>query len=109
MEPDRRSCLTRRRINHPWWNIKKRIWTPSRLIWLGLGIALVLTLLVTVLQRSGNERLSVDSTRLTVSRVSMGEFREYYPFDGTVVPETSVFLDVEEGGQVEEIHTEGVG
>jgi HlyD family secretion protein len=37
----------------------------------------------------------------------MGEFREYYPFDATVVPETSVYLDVEEGGRVEEIHMEG--
>ncbi len=87
--------------------IKKKTWTPGRIVWLGLGIALVGTLLIMVVQRSGNERLSVDSTRLTVSRVSMGEFREYYPFDGTVVPETSVFLDVEAGGQVEEIHTEG--
>lgn len=87
--------------------IKKKTWTPGRIVWLGLGIALVGTLLIMIVQRSGNERLSVDSTRLTVSRVSVGEFREYYPFDGTVVPETSVFLDVEEGGQVEEIHTEG--
>lgn len=87
--------------------IKKKVWTPGRIIWSGLGVALVLGLLTLVMQRSGNERLTVDASRLTISRVSMGEFREYYPFDGTVVPETSVFLDVEEGGQVSEIHTQG--
>jgi HlyD family secretion protein len=37
----------------------------------------------------------------------MGEFREYFPFDGRVEPETTVFLDIEEGGRVEEILVEG--
>jgi HlyD family secretion protein len=39
--------------------------------------------------------------------VKRGEFLEYYPFDGTVEPATSVYLDVEEGGRVEEILVEG--
>jgi HlyD family secretion protein len=60
-----------------------------------------------VFQRSDTSRLSVDSSRLSVSTIQTGEFREYYPFDGTVVPETSVYLDLEEGGRVEEIFTKG--
>ena len=36
-----------------------------------------------------------------------GEFREYYPFDGTVQPAVSVYLDVEEGGRVEQIVDDG--
>src|SRR6185437_4879015 len=31
----------------------------------------------------------------------------YYPFDGTVQPATSVYLDVEEGGRVEAVYVEG--
>jgi HlyD family secretion protein len=34
-------------------------------------------------------------------------FLDYYPFDGTVQPATSVYLDVEEGGRVEQIIDDG--
>jgi HlyD family secretion protein len=44
---------------------------------------------------------------MTFSKVGYGEFREYYPFDATVEPVTSVFLDVETGGRVEQIFAEG--
>jgi HlyD family secretion protein len=87
--------------------IEKPTWSPGRLA-LGAAAAVALvTLVVVVLQRSGTSRLTVDPTRLSISRVAIGEFREFYPFDGTVVPETSVYLDVEEGGRVEAILTEG--
>ncbi|MGP1609585.1 MAG: hypothetical protein ACTS5G_02680, partial [Burkholderiales bacterium] len=70
-------------------------------------VAVIVVLGVAVFQRSDASRLSVDSSRLSVAKVQTGEFREYYPFDGTVVPETSVYLDLEEGGRVEEIFTKG--
>jgi HlyD family secretion protein len=38
--------------------------------------------------------------------VRYGEFLEYYPFDGAVEPATSVYLDVEEGGRVDEVLAE---
>lgn len=79
-----------------------RRWWPLGLGLLGLG-----ALAFTVYDRSGVSRLSVDPARLTVATVGVGQFREYFPFDGTVVPETSVFLDLEEGGRVDEILSEG--
>lgn len=81
----------------PW-----RRWWPLALVFAGVAL-----LAGTVYERSGVSRLSVDPQRLTVAEVSVGQFREYFPFDGTVVPETSVFLDLEEGGRVDAIHTEG--
>ncbi len=60
-----------------------------------------------VLSRSSGTRLSVDPGRLTMAAVQNGEFLEYYPFDGTVEPATSVYLDIEEGGRVDEIFVEG--
>ena len=85
--------------------IQKSVWSPGRigLIALGLVLALVAVLLW---QRSSTSRLTVDPARLTLSQVGIGEFREYFPFDGTVVPQISVYLDVEGGGRVEEIFTE---
>jgi HlyD family secretion protein len=59
------------------------------------------------MSRSGSWHLRVDSSRLTTAQVHEGAFLEYYPFDGTVEPATSVYLDVEQGGRVEEIVAEG--
>ena len=67
----------------------------------------VLVLGYLVMMRSGETRLSVDPTRLTIARVETGEFRDYFPFDGVVEPVTTMYLDVEEGGRVEEILVEG--
>jgi HlyD family secretion protein len=57
--------------------------------------------------RTGSSRLRVDSTRVTTAVVEKGLFSEYYPFDGSVEPATSVYLDVEQGGRVEKIFVEG--
>ena len=37
----------------------------------------------------------------------IGEFLEYIPINGVVTPKTTVFLDIEEGGRVDEIFVEG--
>jgi HlyD family secretion protein len=67
----------------------------------------VLVLGYVVAMRSGETRLRVDPTRLTLAAVETGEFRDYFPFDGVVEPVTTMYLDVEEGGRVEEILVEG--
>jgi len=68
-------------------------------------VALALGLLVVM--QSGETRLRVDPTRLTLAMVETGEFRDYFPFDGVVEPVTTMYLDVEEGGRVEEIFVDG--
>lgn len=69
--------------------------------------ALALVLAYVLLTRTGASRLKVDPARMTTAQVARGRFREYYPFDGRVEPETTVFLDIEEGGRVEEIFVDG--
>jgi HlyD family secretion protein len=87
--------------------IEKKSWPLSR--WLVTGGAALFALIVTwgVMSRSGSSRLSVDPSRMTTAVVKNGEFHEYYPFDGTVEPATSVYLDIQEGGRVDEIFVEG--
>ena len=79
--------------------IEKKRWSVGRII--------LIFFIYLIVSRSGTTRLKIDPTRMTVSQVKYGDFREYYPFDGTVVPVTSVYLDIEEGGRVEEIFVEG--
>lgn len=87
--------------------IKKKIWTPGRIIMIVVACAFITFLTYQVTTRSGKSRLKVDPSRMTISKVENGEFLEYYPFTGTVEPVTSVYLDVEEGGRVDEIFAEG--
>src|SRR5687768_7450718 len=74
-----------------------------------IGAAALLMALIAwqVVSRASSSRLSVDSTRITTGLVKRALFREFYPSDGTVQPATSVYLDVEEGGRVDEILVEG--
>jgi HlyD family secretion protein len=74
-----------------------------------IGALSVLGVLVAwqVVSRAGSSRLAIDPTRITTGIVQRALFREFYPSDGTVQPATSVYLDVEEGGRVDEILVEG--
>ena len=87
--------------------LERKRWTPARLVMLGVGALALVTVIQLVSARSGSTQLDVDPTRLTTAMVEHGEFRDYYPFDGRVEPVTTVYLDVEEGGRVEEIFVAG--
>jgi HlyD family secretion protein len=79
----------------------------KKLIPIAVGFIVLAFLAFEVISRSGTTRLRVDSSRMTISQVKYGDFLEYYPFDGTVIPLTPVYLDVEQGGRVDEILVEG--
>lgn len=87
--------------------IERRRGPSAGMIALSVVVVFVLVLAYVVITRSGETRFRVDPTRLTTALVETGEFRDYYPFDGTVEPVTTMYLDVEEGGRVEEILVEG--
>lgn len=80
-----------------------------RMQWVLIGAAVLVAVFIAwqLVSRAGSSRLRVDTTRLTTAVVEKGVFREYYPFDGTVEPAISHYLDVEQGGRVEQIHVEG--
>jgi HlyD family secretion protein len=87
--------------------IEKKNWPPRRIaIFAGAGIG-ILVLASLVIANSGKTRLNIESERLSVVQVKQGEFQEYVPINGTVQPQATVFLDLEEGGIVEKIYVEG--
>jgi HlyD family secretion protein len=87
--------------------LEKKRGPSARTIALVGVVALVLGLAYLLIVRSAESRLRVDPTRMTTAMVEVGQFRKYYPFDGRVEPVTTVYLDIEEGGRVEEIFVEG--
>ena len=87
--------------------IEKKGWSIRRQAVMGAVALLTALIAWQVMSRAGSSRLGVDSTRITTGLVKQDLFREFYPSDGTVQPATSVYLDVEEGGRVDEILVEG--
>jgi HlyD family secretion protein len=86
--------------------LERKRFPPARIALL-CGVAFALVVMLWLATRSGASTLSVEPTRLTTATVEQGEFRDYYPVDGRVEPATTVYLDVQEGGRVEEILVSG--
>jgi HlyD family secretion protein len=87
--------------------IQKKFWTPGRIGWIVCLLVIIVSMAYLFASRSGKPRLKVDPSRMTFSKVGYGEFREYYPFDAKMEPVTSVYLDVESGGRVDQVIAEG--
>jgi HlyD family secretion protein len=87
--------------------IEKKGWSARRWIVMGVLTLLAALLVWQLAQRTQHTRLTIDPSRITTGTVKWGQFLEYYPVDGTVEPAVSVYLDVDEGGRVDEIVAEG--
>ena len=87
--------------------IERKRFPPARIALLGGGALVIATMLFLIASRSGGTTLRVEPTRLTTAKVAHGEFRDYYPVDGRIEPATTVYLDVQEGGRVEQISVAG--
>ena len=55
---------------------------------------------------TGKSKLNVDTERITISEIKEGAFQEFIPVNGVVLPITTIYLDAEEGGRVEEKYAE---
>jgi HlyD family secretion protein len=55
---------------------------------------------------SGKSKLNVDTERLMISEVTKGPFKEFIPINGVVMPITTIYIDAQEGGRVEERYVE---
>ena len=86
--------------------IEKKTWTTKRI----LGIAGILGLGVLIYMAykssSGKSKLNVDTERLMISEVTKGPFKEFIPINGVVMPITTIYIDAQEGGRVEERYVE---
>src|ERR1700754_1828462 len=82
-------------------------WSQKRIaLFAGAGVGALMLVYVAV-ANFGRSRLSIESAHLSVSPVTRGEFKEYVPINGTVQPNTTVYLDLEEGGIVAKIYIQG--
>ena len=86
--------------------IQKRKWNSKKVFTiLGMGVLLLL-IAASYYYTSGKPKLSIDSERLSISEVTKGAFKEFIPVNGVVLPLTTIYLDAQEGGRVEEKYAE---
>jgi HlyD family secretion protein len=83
---------------------KKVFWTRQRFMMVGAIVAFVMLVGYALSTTTGGRKLNVDIERVTISTVEFGPFQEMVSATGNVFPRTSVFLDAEEGGKIDEIY-----
>lgn len=86
--------------------IEKKKWTTKRIATLSIALFIVVLMAASYFYTSGNSRLNVDLERITISEVTNGPFQEFIPVNGVVLPITTIYLDANEGGRVEEVFVE---
>lgn len=82
--------------------IEKKRFSAKKILLYGGGLILLLLIIGGFYLGSGKSRLNVASDRITISEVTKGAFQESIPVNGVVMPITTIYLDAQEGGLVEE-------
>jgi HlyD family secretion protein len=80
---------------------KKKGLRPKHIIWIVGGLAFTFLLYKVTFTESGST-FRAEKEKLTISTVEDGLFNDYITVIGQVEPISTIFLDAEEGGKVEE-------
>jgi len=87
--------------------IQKKKWTIKRIATWGGASVFVIFILYSFIFADGGSRLNVEREKVNIATVMEGEFREFIPVDGSVMPIKTIRLDAIEGGVVEKKYYEG--
>ncbi|WEK34844.1 MAG: HlyD family efflux transporter periplasmic adaptor subunit [Candidatus Pseudobacter hemicellulosilyticus] len=82
--------------------IAKKKWTTKKLLTIGGIVGILALIIASFYLTSGKSRLNVDTERISISEIRKGPFQEIIPINGIVLPITTIYLDAQEGGRVEE-------
>ncbi|MBI2731627.1 MAG: HlyD family efflux transporter periplasmic adaptor subunit [Sphingobacteriales bacterium] len=86
--------------------IAKKKWSTKRILTIAGITAIILLIAGSIYFTSGKSKLNVNTDRITVSEIKKGTFQEFIPVNGVVLPVTTIYLDAQEGGRVEEKYVE---
>jgi HlyD family secretion protein len=84
----------------------KKRWTRRRIVYAAGAVLVAIVILYSLFFVGRGSRLNVQAERLRIATVVRGEFQEYVPFTGTVVPVSTHYLDAVEGGRVDTVYLE---
>ena len=86
--------------------IEKKKGLKMKHLYIGAGVAIFLFLLYQIFFSEHQSVFRAEKDKLTISAVEDGQFNDYITIIGQVEPITTIYLDAEEGGKVEEIYIE---
>src|SRR3954468_24290169 len=86
--------------------IEKKKWSTKRILTIAGITGIVLLISLSYYYTAGKSRLNVDTERITIGTITKGNFKEFIPVNGVVMPLTTIYLDAIEGGLVEEKYVE---
>lgn len=86
--------------------IEKKTSTPKRIAIIVGAVAVLVLIIYNLLFAEHTSKLNVDSERVTLGSVQEGVFQEFIAIDGSVEPLKTFYLDIAEGGRVEQLYTE---
>lgn len=86
--------------------IEKKKWNRRKIMTIVIVTAVLILGAAAIYFATGKSRLNVDMERVTISEVKAGVFQENIPVNGVVLPLTTIYLDAQEGGRVEEKYVE---
>lgn len=75
---------------------------PLKWVLGGVAAAALVVLTYFILDGTGGRTLTLDNSLVMISPVTRGEFEDFIPIRGRVTPLKTVYLDVIEGGQVDQ-------
>ena len=86
--------------------IEKKRWTPRRIVTIAGACIIIAAIAYSLILAKRGSRLNVKSERIRIDTVVRGEFQEFIPVNGTIIPINTYYLDAVEGGRVDSIYLE---
>lgn len=86
--------------------IKKKKWTFKRIATILFGAGFLTFVVYNFGFGDRRSKLNIDTNKATISTVTRGEFTEFIPQTGTVIPASTFYLDAIEGGTIRNIVAE---
>ncbi len=86
--------------------IEKKTWTLKKIAAIVASAAFVVFTLYIFVFSDKSRKLNVETDRITISEVKKAPFQEFIPISGTVEPNQTFYLDLQDGGRVVQKYVE---
>lgn len=83
--------------------IEKKSVNTRTIVLVGIGVLVFIYIVYAAITSGDDHVVQADSSRIQIVEVSEAPFQEQITATGTVVPSRSIFLDVVEGGRIDQI------
>ena len=81
--------------------LEKKTWTAKRIGLIVSASVITIMAVYSLAFRENSSKVTISRDRITIASVRYGEFQEFIPINGSIVPIRPLYRDAMEGGRVE--------